>query len=86
MCGKSHEQVLEETAAEKLQFTAEPGEKTLDCHMKRQAFLAGIQSGVVASIRRGVSQAAACVGVKYRVNNGDTAAELQRFFLPLFHY
>ena len=65
MCGKSYDQVIEETTANYLHETAEPGKTIRERHFKRQAFITGLQSGVRAFIPRGMSQAAACDGIIY---------------------
>ena len=74
ICGKSYDQVIEETFADYLNQTAEPGETVRERQIKRNAFIDGIQSGVFIFIPPGVSQAAACDGLVYSVNyNGENA-------------
>ena len=85
MSGKSNEQGFEEEAADYIQRTAEPGETLRERHMKRQVFLAGLQSGVATFLPRGVSHAAACDGVINHINNGNSGQEPQRILLQLFH-
>ena len=70
VCGKSYKQVLEETTADYLQETAEPGRTVRERHLKRQADIARHQSGLIASTPRGVPQAATRDGIKYSINNG----------------
>ena len=72
VCGKSYDQVIEETVADYLDQTAQPVETGRERQIKRKAFINGIQSGVFAFIPPGVSQAAACDGLLYSVNyNGQ---------------
>ena len=72
VCGKSYDQVIEETVADYLGQTAQPGETVRERQIKRNAFIDGIQSGVFTFIPPGVSQAAACDGLVYSVNlNGQ---------------
>ena len=68
VCGKSYDQVLEETVADYLNQTAQPGESVLERQIKRKAFIDGIQSGVFNFLPPGVSQAAACDGLTYSHN------------------
>ena len=42
---------------------------------KKQVFVAGLQSKVVTFVPRRVSQAAACDGVIYSINNTNAAQE-----------
>ena len=46
VCGKSYDQVIEETVADYLNQTAQPGETVRERQIKRNAFIDGIQSGV----------------------------------------
>ena len=46
VCGKSYDQVIEETVANYLNQTAQPGETVREGQIKRNAFIDGIQSGV----------------------------------------
>ena len=68
ICGKSYDQVIEETVADYLNQTAQPGETVLERQIKRNAFIDGIQSAIFIFIPSGVSQAAACDGLVYSVN------------------
>ena len=63
VCGKLYDQVIEETAADYLNQTAQLGETVRERQIKRSAFIDGIQSGVFTFIPPGVSQAAACDGL-----------------------
>ena len=67
VCGKSYDQVIEETVANFLNQTAEPGETVRERQIKRNAFIDGIQSGVFTFLPPGVSQAGACDGLIYFV-------------------
>ena len=82
VCGKPYDQVIEETVADYLDQTAQPGETVRERQIKRNAFIDGVQSGVFTFIPPGVSQAAACDGlfysVKYNVQNSGT----QGYALP----
>ena len=84
VCGKPYEQVLEEATAEYLQRTAKTGEIVRERHLKWQAFIAGLQSGVKAFIPPGRSQAAAVDGLIFSLNFGNTNQEAQVNFLLLF--
>ena len=84
ICGKSYDQVIEETVADYLNQTAQPGETVRERQIKTNAFIDGIQSGVFTSILPGVSQAAACDGLVYSVNNSGQNAGTQGHTLPLF--
>ena len=46
VCGKSYDQVIEETVADYLSQSAQPGETVGERQIKRNAFIDGIQSGV----------------------------------------
>ena len=50
VCGKSYDQVKEETVADYLDQTAQPGETVGERQIKRNAFIDGIQSGVFTII------------------------------------
>ena len=60
VCRKSHDQVLEETDADYLNQTAQPGETVRERQINRNAFIDGIQSRVFTFLPPGVSQAATC--------------------------
>ena len=68
VCGKSYDQVIEETVADYLNQSAQPDETVRQRQIKRNPFLDGIQSGVFSFLLPGVSQAAACDGLIYSVN------------------
>ena len=85
VCGKSYDQVIEETAADYLNHTAQPGETVRERQIKRRnAFIDGVQSGVFNFIPPGVSQAAACDGMIYSVNYNGQNSVTQGYALPLF--
>ena len=65
VCGKSYNQVIDETVADYLDQTAQPVETVRERQIKRNAFIDGVQSGVFTFIPPGVSQAAACDGAWY---------------------
>ena len=84
VCGKSYNQVIEETVADYLNQTAQPGETVRDRQIKKNAFIDGGQSGVFTFIPPGVSQAAACDGMIYSVNYNGQNSVTQGYALPLF--
>ena len=84
VCGKSYEQVIEETGADYLNQTAEPVETVRERQIKRNAFNDGVQSGVFTFRSPGVSQAAACDGLIYSVNYKGQNSGRQGYALPLF--
>ena len=84
VCGKSYDQVIEETVADYLDQTAQPGEKVRERQIKRNAFIEGVQIGVFTFITPGVSQVAACDGLFYSVNYNGQNLGTQGYALPLF--
>ena len=84
VCGKPYDQVIEETAADYLNQTAQPGETVRERQIKRNASIDGVQSGVFTFLPPGVSQAAACDGMIYSVNYGGQTSGAQGYALPLF--
>ena len=68
VCGKSYDQVIEETVADYLNQTAQLRETVRERQIKRNAFIDGIWSRVFTFLPTGVSQAAACNGLVYSVN------------------
>ena len=84
VCVKPYEQVLEEAIAEYLQHTAEIDETVRERYLKRQALIAGLQSGVIGVIPWGMSQAATCHGIICSINNSNLNHEDRGNFLPLF--
>ena len=75
---------MEETVADSLKQTAQPGETVRERQMKRNAFIDGIQSGVFSFLPSGVSQAAACDGLVYSINYNGQNSGTQGYALPLF--
>ena len=74
VCGRSYDQVIEETVADYLNQSAQPGETVRERQIKRNAFIDGIQSGVSTFLTPGDSQAAACEGLIYSVKyNGQNS-------------
>ena len=84
VCGKPYDQVIEETVADYLNQTAQPGETVRERQIKRNAFIDGVQSGVFTFIPPEVSQAAACDGLVYSVNYNGQNSGTQGYALPLF--
>ena len=84
VCGKSYDQVIEETVADYLDQTSQPGQTVRERQIKRNAFIDGVQSGVFTFIPPGVSQAAACDGMIYSVNYIAQNSVTQGYALPLF--
>ena len=84
VCGKSYDQVIEETTADYLNQTAQKGETVRERQIKRNAFIDGIQSGVFTFLPPGVSQAAACDGLVYSVNLNGKNMGTQGYAMPLF--
>ena len=84
VCGKSYDQVIEETVADYLDQTAQQRETVRERQIKRNAFIDGIQSGVFTFIPPRVSQAAVCDGLVYSVNYNVQNSGTQGNALPLF--
>ena len=84
VCGKSYDQVIEETVAGYFDQTSQPGETVRERQIKINAFIDGVQSGVFTFIPPGVSQAAACDGMIYSVNYNGQNSVTQGYALPLF--
>ena len=84
VCGKSYDQVIEETVVDYLDQTSQPGETVRERQIKRNAFIDGVQSGVFTFIPPGVSQAAACDGMIYSINYNGQNSVTRGYALPLF--
>ena len=84
VCGKTYDQVIEETVADYLNQTAQPGETVRERQIKRNASIDGIQSGVFTFLPPRVLQAAACDGLIYSVNYNGKNSGTQGYALPLF--
>ena len=82
--GKSYDQVIEETVADYLNQTAQPGETVRETQNKRNAILDGIQSGVFTFLHPGVSQAATYDGLIYSVHFNGQNSGMQGYAIPLF--
>ena len=82
--GKPYDQVFEETVADFLHETAQPGESVRDQLLKLDAFLNSLQSRNFTYVPRGVSQAAAYHGQASRVNSDSPGTGTQAYTLPLF--
>ena len=82
--GTSYDQVIEETVANYLDQTAQPGETVRERQIKRNAFIDGIQSKVFTFLPPEGSQAAACDGLVYSVNLNGQNMGTQGYALPLF--
>ena len=82
--GKSYGQVKDETVADNLQHTEQPGKTVRDRQIKRQAFIDGLQRSAFIFLPPGVSQAAACDGLVYSVNYNGQNSGTQAHALPLF--
>ena len=83
VCEKPYDQVIEETVADYLNQTAQPGEAVRERQSKRNAFIDGIQSGVFNFLPPGVLQAAACDGLIYYVNYNRPNSDKQGYELSL---
>ena len=84
VCGKTYDHVIEETDANYLNQTTQPGETVRERQIKRNAFIVGIQNGVFNFLSQGVSQAATCDGLIYSVNYNGQNLGIQGYTLPLF--
>ena len=84
VCGKSYDQVVEETVSDYLKQTAQPGETVRQRQINSNAFVDVIQSGVFTFLPPRVSQAAACDGLFYSVNYNGQNSGMQGYALPLF--
>ena len=83
-CGKSYDQVIEETVADYLNKTEQPGETVRERQIKTNAFIDGFHSGFFNFLRPRVSQDATCDGLLYSVNYNGQNSGTQRYALPLF--
>ena len=84
VCEKTYDQVIEETVADYLNQTAQPGETVRERQFKRNVFINGIQSGVFTFLPPGRSQSAAGDGLIYSVNYNGQNSGMQGYALPLF--
>ena len=67
VCGRSYEQVKEMSALTFLESTTTSGESYAERQRRREAFVAGMETGTVLLVPRGLSQAAACDGNYYQI-------------------
>ena len=67
VCGRSYEQIKEMSALIFLESTTTNGESYAERQRRREAFIAGIETGTVLLVPRGLSQAAACDGNYYQI-------------------
>ena len=86
VCGTFYDQVIEETVADYLKQTTQPGETVRERQIKRKALIDGIQSGVFTFLPPGVSQAAACDALIYSVIYNGQNLGMQGSALTLFEF
>ena len=67
VCGRSYEQIKEMSALTFLESTTTSGESYAERQRRREAFVAGMETGTVLLVPRGLSQAAACDGNYYQI-------------------
>ena len=67
VCGRSYEQIKEMSALTFLESTTTSCESYAERQRRREAFLAGMETGTVLLVPRGLSQAAACDGNYYQI-------------------
>ena len=67
VCGKSFQAIKEDVPLGYLESTHIPGKTYEQRQSRRRTFQAGMKAGSFIIIPRGVSQAAACDGILYRV-------------------
>ena len=84
ICCKSYDQVIEETVDDYLDQTSQPGETVRERQTKRNALIDGVRCGVFTFTPPRVSQAAACDGMIYSVNDNGQNSVTQGYALPLF--
>ena len=85
-CGKRYEQVIEEIVADYLHHMTHLGKSTGDQQLKRNAFVADLESKFFNYIARRVSRAATWYGLAYRVNIHSQNLDVEEYPLPLFEY
>ena len=83
ICGRSYEQIVEDTVQTYLQRTMEEGEAAGSVELRKRAVLAGMEAGTFMFVPRGLSQAAACDGNMYTMNTGTTIGRALPGTLPL---
>ena len=67
VCGRTYEQIREISALTFLEATTTSGETYAERRRRREAFIAGMETGTVLLVPRGLSQAAACDGKNYQI-------------------
>ena len=72
VCRKSYAMIQEEMTLGYLEQTHEPGESYAQRIRRRNAFEAGMRAASVILVPGGVSQAAACDGIFYRIPGNST--------------
>ena len=82
--GKTIAQVTEETVADYLNQTAQPGDTIRERQIKRNAFIDGIQSRVFTFLPPGLSQAAVCDSLIYSFTYNGQNPGMQGYSLGLF--
>ena len=83
VCGKSFQAIKEEVTLGYLESTHLPGETYDQRQSRRRAFEAGMKAGSFIVIPRGVSEAAACDGILYRVGPEDDNTNPGPGILPI---
>ena len=83
VCGKSFQAIKEEVTLGYLESTHLPGETYDQRQSRRRAFEAGMKAGSFIVIPRGVSEAAACDGILYRVGPEDDNTNPRPGILPI---
>ena len=83
VCGKSFQAIKEEVTLGYLESTHIPGETYEQRQSRRRAFEAGKKAGSFIIVPRGVSQAAVCDGILYRVGPEDDNTNPGPGILPI---
>ena len=83
VCGKSFQAIKEEVTLGYLESTHIPGETYEQRQSRRRAFEAGMKAGSFIIVPRGVSQAAACDRILYRVGPEDDNTNPGPGILPI---
>ena len=82
VCGKSYEEIREIAALNFLESTAMSIETYNERQRRREAFMAGMETGTVLLVP-GLSEAAACDGNYYQISADGNNTNLPRGVLPL---
>ena len=83
VCGKSFQAIKEEVTLGYLESTHLPGETYEQRQSRRRAFEAGMKAASFIIVTRGVSEAAACDGILYRVGPEDDNTNPGPGILPI---